>query len=110
MAVLSRSRFYLLVSDYEGMSMSTIEAVQAGCVAVVRPVGEIGHYLDRASAIFVEDVSPEGIQRAAEAVCALWNDSEDAATLSARARAALSRVPHYVDALSRVLQLRASPE
>ena len=36
--------FYLQTSDYEGMAMSVVEAMQLGLVPVVTPVGEIGRY------------------------------------------------------------------
>lgn len=52
---LSASRYFVLTSDYEGMSMTTLEAVQCGCVPVVRPVGEIPTYLDDQSAVFIRD-------------------------------------------------------
>jgi len=60
---LTKSKFYLLFSDYEGMSMTTIEAVQAGCIAVVRPVGEIPMYLDECSCVWVNDIKKENLKR-----------------------------------------------
>lgn len=36
--------FYLQASEYEGMAMSVVEAMQLGLVPVVTPVGEIGNY------------------------------------------------------------------
>jgi len=64
--LLSRSKFYTLFSDYEGMSMSTVEAVQAGCVVLTRPVGEIPSYLKEKSAIWITDISRTGIHAVAK--------------------------------------------
>jgi glycosyltransferase involved in cell wall biosynthesis len=102
--ILRRSRFYLLVSDFEGMSMSTIEAIQSGCVAVVRPVGEISQYLDPSSAVLIENGSAEEIDRAARAVAAMWNDTATTDRLRSQAQANLQALPLYVDALALALQ------
>jgi glycosyltransferase involved in cell wall biosynthesis len=49
--------FYLQLSQYEGFSMSTAEAMQFGLLPVVTPVGEIGNYcIDNENAIVVTDV------------------------------------------------------
>lgn len=48
--------FYLQTSREEGMAMSVVEAMQAGLVPVVTPVGEIGTYcVDGDNAILVDD-------------------------------------------------------
>lgn len=48
--------FYLQTSDYEGMAMSVVEAMQLGLVPVVTPVGEIGTYCrDGHNAVIVQD-------------------------------------------------------
>jgi glycosyltransferase involved in cell wall biosynthesis len=48
--------FYLQTSDYEGMAMSVVEAMQLGLVPVVTPVGEIGSYCrDGINAVIVRD-------------------------------------------------------
>jgi glycosyltransferase involved in cell wall biosynthesis len=54
--LLDRSKVYLLFSDYEGMSMTTIEAIQSLCFPVVRPVGEISFYLNHSNAIFINNL------------------------------------------------------
>lgn len=40
----AEASFYLQTSQYEGMSMSVVEAMQLGLVPVVTPVGEIARY------------------------------------------------------------------
>lgn len=42
---LYSSEYFVMLSDYEGFSMSTYEAVQAGCFVIYRDVGEIGKYI-----------------------------------------------------------------
>ena len=43
--VLDKSHFYVILSDFEGFSMSTYEAVQANCFVIYRDVGEISSYV-----------------------------------------------------------------
>lgn len=51
-----QSSFYLQTSLDEGMALSVVEAMQAGLVPVVTPVGEISSYChDGVSAIFVHN-------------------------------------------------------
>ena len=48
--------FYLQTSPDEGMALSVVEAMQAGLVPVVPPVGEIAHYCrDGETAVFVRE-------------------------------------------------------
>ena len=55
-ALASEFSFYLQTSEFEGMAMSVIEAMQLGLVPVVTPVGEIGHYCqDGANAVLVSE-------------------------------------------------------
>ena len=79
--------FYLQTSEYEGMAMSVVEAMQMGLVPVVTPVGEIGCYCRHGcNAVIVEsdqqaveDVfellqSPEQYQALRSMASATWND------------------------------------
>jgi glycosyltransferase involved in cell wall biosynthesis len=43
-AIVPGHAFYLQTSDYEGMAMSVVEAMQLGLVPVVTPVGETSRY------------------------------------------------------------------
>lgn len=50
----AQASFYLQTSRYEGMALSVIEAMQAGLVPVVTPVGEIARYTtERQNALWV---------------------------------------------------------
>lgn len=103
-ALLRQARFYILLSDYEGMSMSTIEAVMAGCVPVVRPVGEIPVYVPPDAGLHVEDVSEAALARVAVQLCQLWRDGEAAARMNRLALAGLAELPDYVSAFSAAIR------
>lgn len=70
-ALLAKSRFFISLSDIEGFSMATAEAVLAGTLPVVRPVGEIGRYVSSNSGIIVSDVTPAALERVAQEMGAL---------------------------------------
>ena len=60
-----RCSFYLQTSRYEGMALSVVEAMQAGLVPVVTPVGEISSYtVEGKSAIWLGE-GPEEIEKCA---------------------------------------------
>lgn len=78
---------YLLMSEYEGLSIATLEAMGAGLPCVVRPVGEIAHYAtDGQTALIVDSVDD-----AVAALVSLAHDPELAAGIARRGRA---RVQH----------------
>lgn len=93
---LSKAKFFLLFSDHEGMSMSTIEAVQSGCVPVVRRVGEISSYLDDQSCISIADGSIDSINRAAETVVELASDTNSIDRIISRANYSVRNISHYI--------------
>lgn len=99
LVALGRAKFYLLFSDHEGMSMSTVEAVQAGCVAVVRRVGEISRYLDESACISIRDDSTATLESVALSTAAIAHDPHAAETMRARALLSISRIPHYSSSL-----------
>jgi len=108
--LLGNSRSFLLLSDFEGMSMATVEAVQAGCLVVTRPVGEIPAYIGENSGVLVHDTSREGLRQLAERVSRILDDEPGAMTMIARASASVSGLPTYADSLARVLLgLRDAP-
>lgn len=104
LAALSRARFYLLFSDHEGMSMGTVEAVQAGCVAVVRRVGEIPSYLEESACISIPDDSIETLGVVAKSVAAMAQDSDAAENMKERALVGIRQIPYYSDSLLTVLR------
>jgi glycosyltransferase involved in cell wall biosynthesis len=56
--------FYLQTSDYEGMAMSVVEAMQLGLVPVVTPVGEIGRYCRNGeNAVIVDGEGNDAVAR-----------------------------------------------
>jgi len=89
----ARASFYLQTSRDEGMAMSVVEAMQAGLVPVVTPVGEIARYCqDGQSAILVyDDVS------AANAVSALLSEPERYKRISRAAAEFWQEKPLYRD-------------
>jgi len=89
----AQSSFYLHTSRNEGMAMSVVEAMQAGLVPVVTPVGEFARYCqDGQSAIFAyNDVS------AANAVLALLSEPERYRRISRAAAEFWQEKPLYRD-------------
>ena len=77
--LLADSRFFLLTSDFEGMSMVTIEAIFAGCVPVVRLVGELKNYIGDGYELAIPNGDATGLGAAAERVVERWEDSAFAA-------------------------------
>lgn len=54
---LSRSEYFVVLSDYEGFCMAAYEAVQAGCFVIYRDVGEIKKYVPRDRSFVVRDLN-----------------------------------------------------
>ncbi len=99
MRILEDSRFYVLTSDREGMSMSTVEAIQSGCLPVVRPVGEIASYVNHDCGVLIDNISREGLLLVAETVAALNQDPEKASEMQGRAQHAINILPKYTQSL-----------
>ncbi len=74
--------FFLQLSDFEGLGMSVIEAMQVGLVPVVTPVGQIADFTtDDGNAIhYVESA------QTAESVIAVWRNPADYASLRTAAQ------------------------
>jgi hypothetical protein len=45
---------YISFSDYEGLSISTLEAMEVGSCCLVRPVGEIKNYINTANGVIIK--------------------------------------------------------
>lgn len=102
--LLGQARFYVLLSNYEGMSMSTAEAVSAGCVPVVRPVGEIPVYVGPDSGFYVDDVTKIGLAATAARLVQCWHDAERAKIMTGKAQAALESLPDYVSSFAAAMR------
>jgi glycosyltransferase involved in cell wall biosynthesis len=98
--LLRDSRFYLLTSDYEGMSMSTIEAVFAGCVPIVRPVGELRHYIGCDYELSLGDGGAADLDAVAQRVSGRWSDEAFARLTQAGIRKRIADYSTYVDEFS----------
>jgi glycosyltransferase involved in cell wall biosynthesis len=87
--------FYLQTSDYEGMAMSVVEAMQMGLVPVVTPVGEIRRYCQHGkNALTVTDTS-----EAVVAVLALLNAPAAYERIRDEALATWQQQPLYRDSV-----------
>lgn len=95
--------FYLNLSDYEGFSMTTVEALRTGCVPVVRPVGEIPNYLPRQAGIFVDRPDAAGFEAAIEVCRRLSGDAAQRAAMVSAGCERLGRYEDYVSAFGRAV-------
>jgi len=100
---LAKTKFYLLFSDYEGMSMTTVEAVQAGCVAVVRPVGEIPNYLNEHSCIFINDTRKETLAAVLNKCTDIRSDKRRVERMREAAYADISQIKSYTESMVELL-------
>lgn len=107
--LLEMTRFFLLPSDFEGMCMSAIEAINAGCVPIIRRVGEIGSYVDADYELTINRTDPESLANLASRVFTHWNDDSFASQSLAKMQANLRKLPTYenslLQGLDRVSQL-----
>lgn len=103
--ILADSRFFVLMSDVEGFSMATAEAVMACAIPVVRPVGEIGSYVSSESGIIISDVSSSELRKAAERMVSLASQENYANKMTQVGRAYLStRHESYCDSFLRCIE------
>jgi glycosyltransferase involved in cell wall biosynthesis len=85
-SLAARASFYLQTSRHEGMGLSVIEAMQAGLVPVVTPVGEIAHYtVDGHNALWIGSTPDDDARVVARIEAALdapgtWRKFRAAAT------------------------------
>ena len=90
--LLEDSRFFVLTSEREGMSMSTVEAVFAGCVPVVTLVGELESYIGEDYELALHGYGSAELSAAVEAVSDRWID---AAFAEAALKAIRKRLADY---------------
>lgn len=106
--LMSSAKFYLNLSDYEGFSMTTVEAILSGCVPVVRPVGEIPSYLEKNAGVYVDRLDDAGFREVIETCRRLSDDPDRRAAMVAHGRSSLDRYEDYVSAFSRAVDLALS--
>lgn len=108
--LLADSRFFVLASDFEGMSMTTIEAIFAGCVPVVRLVGELQNYVGGDYELVIKDGTVDCLPATADRVCARWLDEAFAETQVDRMKGNIAGYSTYErEFLSAVLSSRRNP-
>ncbi len=61
LSYMKHSKFYIHLADREGMSMTTIESIQSGCIPIVRPVGEIKNYIKKDSSIIINKINQNSL-------------------------------------------------
>lgn len=89
----SGARFFLQLSDFEGLAMAVREALALGIVPIVTPVGAIRSYTtDGVDAVHVAQtrngaITPEGYSEAARRIVGLAADRRAWAAMSQAARA-----------------------
>jgi glycosyltransferase involved in cell wall biosynthesis len=100
---LFNSRFYILLSDFEGMSMSTIEAIQNGCVPITRLVGEISNYLDRNSAFVISDTSPKSLDEISKQIKDNFDNTNMLNQMNNIALKNINNLGTYCDSLNKAI-------
>lgn len=100
---LVNSRFYILLSDFEGMSMSTIEAIQNGCVPITRLVGEISNYLDINSAFVITETSKKSLDEMAKQIKDNFEDPILLNQMHTNALKNINNLGTYCDALYKAI-------
>ena len=108
--LLADSRFFVLTSDFEGMSMVTIEAIFAGCVPVVRLVGELKNYIGHGYELAIPNGDATGLAVAAERVVERWEDNVFAAAAVKRIKDRIANYSTYEqEFLSAVMNSHGRP-
>jgi glycosyltransferase involved in cell wall biosynthesis len=95
-AVFARNAsFYIQTSQYEGMAMSVVEAMQMGLVPVVTAVGEIRSYCRNG----YNGIVVESDQQSVEAILQLLHSKERYQALRSAAIATWKDQPLYRDSI-----------
>lgn len=88
--------FYLQTSQYEGMALSVVEAMQLGLLPIVTPVGEVGTYCrDGVNSFIVDDDDSRLVQRIAGIIA----EPEDYRRMTSNAVAHWRGHPLYKDSV-----------
>lgn len=90
-AMTEGARFFLQLSDHEGMAMGVVEALERGLVPVVTPVGQMAVYCrDGENALVYR-----GVDDTAERLLALFEDPARYEAMSEAALATFADTPTY---------------
>lgn len=98
------ARFFLQLSDHEGMAMGVVEALQRGLVPVVTPVGQMAVYCRDGENAFVYREARETAAR----IVALLDDRERYAAMSRAAIATFAEAPIYSEEVAAAAQALVS--
>lgn len=96
--------FLLQLSDYEGMALSVVEAMNCGLVPIVTPVGEIQNYSkDGINAIWLDTPFDENLEQLIEKLQSSIEHPETYQKLSAAASTTFINNKKYSEAMIEVL-------
>lgn len=102
---LRESKCYILTSDIEGMSLSTIEAIQAGCLPVVRPVGEIKNYLSEDACVRMYETDIQNLIIIADKIICLLDDVTEANLIITKAFDSVNLIDLYTEQLIAAIKM-----
>ena len=100
---LLKSKFYLHFSDREGMSMSTIEAIQCGCIPVIRLSGELKNYLDNESAIIMDSDNDVCMDKAISMINKIYNDNDNLNKMRSKAFKGIENFEKYTNTFKKII-------
>ena len=100
---LLKSKFYLHFSDREGMSMSTIEAIQCGCIPVIRLSGELKNYLDNESAIIMDSDNDVCMDKAISMINKIYNDNDNLNKMRSKAFKGIENFEKYIKIVKKII-------
>ena len=95
-----RASFYLQTSQFEGMAMSVVEAMQMGLVPIVTAVGEIASYCKQGD----NSVVVESDQDAIETILSLLNCDAKFQAMRLQAIATWNDKPRYAESVLRACE------
>ena len=102
--LLQEAGFTIMLSDREGFSMATFEAMLSGCIPIIRRVGEVPHYCDRSNAVIVDVGAPGWARSTTEIIVTLQDNVGQQADIRGRAMRVCERYPKdYVDSYAAAL-------
>lgn len=102
---LSQYTLFFQASEYEGMAMSVVEAMQQGLVCIVTPVGEIQNYTQHlSSAIHLNTQNDLSVQDSFKVIGNVLQDQFFLQKLSKNAKTQFINYPTYTESLLSFLQ------